>query len=277
MNKTIKTLCSNVCIIFFLMFLSCSKEDTQDTDGDGIVDSIDVCPNTPPFERIGVDQKGCSSSQKDTDGDGVMDDEDKCIDTPIGTNVGPRGCEYIIDNGDNIILEFLDGLNDEGNFKLPKDNNGYYYLTLDGEGQTVYRISAKLTRFEQPVYSGRSGYRHRLEWSSNLFWWLLPGDTVSNITRTYFNPFTGEIQYVNLPPIVNWEEQLVSTINKVSSTDEKTGIGNTVIGPIQEMLGDTMMIRVQYRHEITQQEEGSMFYESIGEKIIKDSVQIILK
>lgn len=185
--------------------------------------------------------------------------------------------DFIIDNGASIKLEFLEGLNNDPNFKLPKDSNGYYYLTLDGEGQTNSRISVRLTRNGEPVYSAYNGYQQELEWSSNLYWWLLKGDLVANITKSYFNYFTGAYTYSNLPPLINWKEQLVETINSSSYTDDKTGIGNTVIGPIQEMLGDTMMIKVQYRHAITKQEENSSFLEVIGERIVKDSIRIVLK
>ena len=185
--------------------------------------------------------------------------------------------DFIIDNGESIKLEFLEGLNDDPNFKLPKDSNGYYYLTLDGEGQTNWRISVRLTRNGEPVYSSYNGYQQKLEWSSNLYWWLLKGDVVANITKSYFNYYTGEYTYSNLPPLLNWKEQLVETINSSSYTDDKTGIGNTVIGPIQEMLGDTIMIKVQYKHPITKQEENSSFLEVIGERIVKDSIQIVLK
>ena len=170
--------------------------------------------------------------------------------------------DIIIDNGDGIAFEFIDGLNDDERYKLPKDENGYYYLTLDGYGQTIQRIAVKLSRNGDVVYSSYDGYSHNLEWSSNLYWWLLEGDVVANITRTYFNPFTGEIQYINLPPLVNWQEQLIPTINSSSYTDEDTGIGNIVIAPIQEMLGDTLIISVRYK------------YKSI---LFKDSINIILK
>ena len=263
--------------IFLILFINCSKEDLIDTDGDGVIDTLDECPNTPPYERIGVDDNGCSKSQRDIDGDGVMDDIDKCPDSVNGEIVGPNGCKYIIDNGDGISFEFIDGLNDDERYKLPKDENGYYYLTLDGYGQTIQRVTVKLSRNKEVVYSSYEGYSHNLEWSSNLYWWLLEGDVVANITKTYFNPFTGEIQYINLPPLVNWQEQLVPIINDSSYTDEDTGIGNTVIAPIQEMLGDTLMIKVQYKHLITRKEEGSMWIDIIGEKIIKDSIQIVLK
>ena len=43
----------------------------KDTDGDGLVDRVDKCPN-----EAGVGADGCPP--KDTDGDGVMDNSDKC-------------------------------------------------------------------------------------------------------------------------------------------------------------------------------------------------------
>ena len=185
--------------------------------------------------------------------------------------------DFLIDNGEDISIEFLEGLNDNTTYQLPKDPNGYYYLTLDGEGQTLWRITVKLTRKGEPVYTSSNGFQQKLEWSSNLYWWLLPGDVVANITKSYFNYYTGEYTYSNLPPLINWQEQLVETINSSSYTERETGIGNTVIGPIQEMKGDTMMIKVQYIHPITKQEENSSFLEVIGERIVKDSVQVILK
>lgn len=183
----------------------------------------------------------------------------------------------IIDNGDGITLEFLEGLNDNSLFQLPKDNNGYYFLTLKREGQTIQRLTVKLLKVNEPVYSSLNGYSQKLHWTSNLYWWSLPNDTVRSVTKTYLNPNTGELEYTNLPPVSNWEDLLVPTINPSSYTDEDTGIGNIVIGPFPEMIGDTMKVKVEYIHPITQQEEGSSFIDIIGERVVKDSVQIILK
>ena len=61
-----------------------------DTDGDGVTDDADLCPNTPSGES--VDSNGCSNSQKDSDGDGVTDDNDLCPDTPAGEAVDSDGC-----------------------------------------------------------------------------------------------------------------------------------------------------------------------------------------
>ena len=62
----------------------------SDTDGDGITNSIDLCPDTPSGEA--VDEDGCSSSQKDSDGDGVNDNNDQCPNTQPGETVDSFGC-----------------------------------------------------------------------------------------------------------------------------------------------------------------------------------------
>jgi len=62
-----------------------------DTDGDGVADDYDNCPDTPEGES--VDENGCADSQKDSDGDGVTDDLDECANTPSGAAVDAKGCE----------------------------------------------------------------------------------------------------------------------------------------------------------------------------------------
>ncbi len=106
---------------------------------------------------------------------------------------------------------------------------------------------------------------------------MLEGDTVANITKTYLNLFSGELIYVNLPPLLNWRDVIVPTINESSYSDDETGIVNTVIAPIQEMIGDTMKIKMVYVHSITQKEEGSNYFDIIGERVFKDSIYVILK
>ena len=105
----------------------------------------------------------------------------------------------------------------------------------------------------------------------------MKGDTIANITYTYINEFTGEITYVNLPPLINWKDELVPTINPISYTDSDTGVFNTVIAPIKEMIGDTMKISVEYNHPITVKNSSSKFLEILEYQSIKDSVLIILK
>ena len=72
-----------------------------DSDGDGVLDSADTCPNTPP--GTSVDEKGCALAvapvpiaaapvATDSDGDGVADDADKCAGTAPGMKVDANGC-----------------------------------------------------------------------------------------------------------------------------------------------------------------------------------------
>jgi OOP family OmpA-OmpF porin len=58
-----------------------------DSDGDGVTDDLDRCPDTP--KGVTVDTRGCPI---DSDGDGVPDYLDKCPNTPKGANVDARGC-----------------------------------------------------------------------------------------------------------------------------------------------------------------------------------------
>jgi len=58
-----------------------------DTDGDGVYDYLDQCPGTP--YGVSVDKWGCPS---DADRDGVLDDNDMCPDTPYGAKVNAEGC-----------------------------------------------------------------------------------------------------------------------------------------------------------------------------------------
>ncbi len=59
----------------------------EDSDGDGIVNRRDRCPNTPRGAL--VDERGCPS---DFDGDGVADGLDRCPTTPKGAPVDAIGC-----------------------------------------------------------------------------------------------------------------------------------------------------------------------------------------
>ena len=67
------------------------SDSQKDTDGDGVSDDLDQCPDTP--DGVTVDMNGCADSQKDSDGDGVTDDIDECANTPSGAAVDAKGCE----------------------------------------------------------------------------------------------------------------------------------------------------------------------------------------
>ena len=66
-----------------------------DSDGDGVNDDNDRCPNTPAGTQ--VDSVGCEIVM-DADGDGVRDADDKCPGTVRGAAVDADGCELDSDN-----------------------------------------------------------------------------------------------------------------------------------------------------------------------------------
>jgi hypothetical protein len=120
--------------------------------------------------------------------------------------------------------------------RLPVDSNGYYHLTLDStKNQTIHRISGIVENNIEPT---------KVSWESNLYWWLLKGQVVVEITKTYINYFTGEVTYVNLPPLTNWKDVIVPTINS-SSYVSKDGEINTMIAPIYRMKNDTLVVEAR--------------------------------
>jgi len=185
--------------------------------------------------------------------------------------------ETFLEEGKNIRIVFDEGLNDDPQFRLPKDANGYYYMTLTKPGQNIQRVSLRLLDGDKIVDTKCCGPRQKISWESNRFWWILAGDTVANITKTYFNQFTGQLQYSNLPPLINWKDELVPTVNPSAYTDEFTGRASTVIAPIGKMKGDTLTIYARYYHSIVSFKKSSSFYTPVGSLEVVDSVKIVLR
>src|SRR6185369_15922445 len=76
-------------------------EKPLDSDGDGVLDTLDRCPGTPA--GVAVDKDGCPF---DTDKDGVLDYLDKCPGTPLGVAVGIDGCP--LDSDKDGVADYLD-------------------------------------------------------------------------------------------------------------------------------------------------------------------------
>ena len=89
-----------------------------DSDGDGIQDSMDDCPNEAGLAEF----NGCP----DTDGDGVPDPEDECPETPGLAEL--NGCPDADGDG---IADNEDECPEEAG---PKENNGCPYQDTDGDG-----------------------------------------------------------------------------------------------------------------------------------------------
>jgi len=129
----------------------------KDTDGDGVPDRKDKCPDTP--QGVKVDENGCpidtdgdgvadyqdkcpdvkglASLQgcPDSDGDGVADPDDKCPNTPAGVKVDASGCP--IDSDGDGVADYLDKCpNTPAGVKV--DANGCP-LDRDGDGVSDYQ------------------------------------------------------------------------------------------------------------------------------------------
>ncbi|MBW3014924.1 thrombospondin type 3 repeat-containing protein [Candidatus Woesearchaeota archaeon] len=100
---------------------------SKDTDGDGVDDRNDICPNTPSGVSVDTfgERAGCP---RDSDGDGVPDFEDQCADTKKDAEIykegDKKGCTI-----PNYLAWFLLILG--------------ILLLLGGSGYIVYKISKK--------------------------------------------------------------------------------------------------------------------------------------
>ena len=74
-----------------------------DDDNDGIVNTMDQCPNT--MAGVAVDANGCAL---DSDRDGVIDANDKCPNTELGVSVDANGCKYDGDDDNDGVKNSID-------------------------------------------------------------------------------------------------------------------------------------------------------------------------
>jgi len=101
-----------------------------DTDGDGIMDDVDQCPESPEDIDGFQDEDGCPDF--DNDGDGVLDVDDGCPNDPedIDGFQDEDGCPDFDNDGDGI-LDVDDQCPDEPG---TPENNGCPDADRDGDG-----------------------------------------------------------------------------------------------------------------------------------------------
>ena len=82
-----------------------------DTYGDNIDgNNPDLCPDTDYNFKAFVDTNGCAKYELDSDGDGIGDDADNCPNTELGKEVYPDGCAVLVGestiSGSDLIMGF---------------------------------------------------------------------------------------------------------------------------------------------------------------------------
>lgn len=114
----------------------------EDRDGDGIIDSLDKCPDNPENYNGVEDEDGCPE-EPDTDGDKVTDSLDTCILDPedFDKYLDEDGCPDFDNDADTIVdsqdkcpvePEDPDGFEDEDGCPDPDNDQD---TVLDGEDQ----------------------------------------------------------------------------------------------------------------------------------------------
>jgi hypothetical protein len=143
---------------------------------------------------------------------------------------------------ENYTLTIDSVLTQTGMQSLPKDVNGYYHLKLISgySNQQTHRITGRiLLNGKEPIPL------QKINWESNLFWALRRGDTLATIGLSYVNYYTGQFTVVKLPPFIAQQNEMIPTINSASYNGTNGEI-NTMIAPVKEMKGDTMIIKATH-------------------------------
>jgi hypothetical protein len=150
--------------------------------------------------------------------------------------IGLVSCESdnIPIDSDNYILS-IDG-------RLSLTNEGLYKLQLNSTSnsiQTIHRLTGKL------LNNGKEPYPPQLvNWESSHSWAL--NDTAYVMIRRFINP-NGQWVIVDTTYVKGFGGAIVPTINS-SSYSGTNGEINTVIAPIDKMMGDTMVIKCKFKN-----------------------------
>ena len=133
-------------------------------------------------------------------------------------------------------------LSSNGKQSLQLDNNGFYHLKLSPySNQTLTRITGTLLVDGKPKQIP-SPVQGRIEWTGSHYWILKAGEAVGTIVKTYFNPYTGQLQISQLPSLVSQKDQIIPIVNGTSQLGFDDGNINTIAAPVYPMRGDTLTI-----------------------------------
>ena len=135
--------------------ISVSSGSEPDSDGDGVPDDNDNCPNTQSGAQ--VDSNGCESTSTDSDGDGVLDSEDDCPNTPSGDQVDSNGCTISSDDDLDIRLDIKGMANcdciSDGDYFITEEIRIPYAIANNGQdsisnvGLSIYAVQGSVMEF----------------------------------------------------------------------------------------------------------------------------------
>lgn len=137
-----------------------SKAVPLDTDGDGIMDEDDACPNEPEDFDGFEDEDGCPDPDPDRDGDGIIDRLDNCPDEP-----GPEENQGCPEEQQVVIEESRIEILDKIYFNVDSaDLQRRSYAVLDNVAEVLnVHPEISLVRVEGHTDStGSAGYNLRL-------------------------------------------------------------------------------------------------------------------
>ena len=140
---------------------------------------------------------------------------------------------------DTIMDELPDNYTLELDSRLDTTDDGLYKLELNSTQnsiQTIHRISGKL------LNNGEEPYPQLVEWESSHNWTL--NDTAYVIVRRTINVL-GNWVTIDTSYVTGFNGSSVPTINEFSYSGDGGEI-NTVIAPIDEMVGDTLIVKARF-------------------------------
>jgi len=140
---------------------------------------------------------------------------------------------------DTIMDELPDNYTLELDSRLDTTDDGLYKLELNSTQnsiQTIHRISGKL------LNNGEEPYPQLVEWESSHQWTL--NDTAYVFIRRTINVL-GDWVDVDTTYVTGFAGSIVPTINEFSYSGDGGEI-NTVIAPIDEMVGDTLIVKARF-------------------------------